>query len=71
MISKINISTITDNDFDILYPEQIKNLSSIHWSPAAAIKTAVDFRGTPAGTFIFELDPDQTPEAERLRHLIP
>jgi len=38
-----NPISISDQDFDRLYPQEIQNLSQIHWSSIEAIKTAIDF----------------------------
>jgi len=38
-----NPYSISDQDFDKLYPEDIQNVSQIHWSSIKAIKTAIDF----------------------------
>ena len=36
-------ASILDQDFDKLYSEDIQSLSHIHWTPIAAVKTAIDF----------------------------
>jgi SAM-dependent methyltransferase len=39
----MDLSTITDQEFDFLYPQKIKMLSSTHWTPAAIAKKAIGF----------------------------
>ena len=46
-----NPVSISDQEFDRLYPEEIQTLSHMHWSSIAAIKTAIDL-------FSATLNPD-------------
>jgi len=41
----MNLSTITDKEFDSLYPQKIKMLSCTHWTPVAIAKKAVRYLG--------------------------
>ena len=41
----MDLNTITDKEFDSLYPQKIKTLSSTHWTPVAIAKKAIEFLG--------------------------
>ncbi len=41
----MNLSTITDKEFDFLYPQKIKMLSGTHWTPVAIAKKAIEYLG--------------------------
>ena len=43
MFSCPNPASISNHDFDQLYPENIRKLSHMHWSSVEVIKTAIDF----------------------------
>ncbi len=42
----MDFSAITDKEFDSLYPQKIKTLSSTHWTPVDVAKKAIAFLGT-------------------------
>ncbi len=46
---------ITDQDFDAIYPENIRRIASTHWSSVAICKTASEFLVGCAGTKVLDI----------------
>jgi SAM-dependent methyltransferase len=46
---------ITDGDFDAIYPETIRRISSRHWSPVTVSKSAAGFLVHRAGTRVLDI----------------
>ncbi|MBL4592482.1 MAG: methyltransferase domain-containing protein [Flavobacteriales bacterium] len=48
-------SDISNQDFDKLYPEYIRSLSNIHWTPIEIIEVAIEWLGAYSGANILDI----------------
>lgn len=51
---KLNIE-VSDEEFDLIYPESIRKLSRRHWTPVAVAKLAAEFLATRKGIRILDI----------------
>lgn len=45
----------SDFEFDLIYPDSIRELSSIHWSPVDVVRMAVDWLDLKEGTRLLDI----------------
>ena len=46
---------VTDEDFDVIYPENIRRIAGRHWSPVAVSQTASEFLVRRTGTRVLDI----------------
>jgi SAM-dependent methyltransferase len=51
----MDLSKLSDREFDALYPLKLKKLSSTHWTPVAIARKAIEFLEEKPGTKVLDL----------------